>query len=250
MQPARILQALIAALVVAPAPSTRAAAREITLAAAASLRNVLPPLIKAYGGPAPVVSYGSSGDLRKQVEGGAPIDGVLFASADPVDALIKAGLADPATRRVIATNQLVLIGPKGGRPLTFATLDKLPKGELLAVGEPNSVPVGQYARAALSKLGKWKALEGRMVFGGDVAAVLAYARRGEVAAAIVYRTDIRGIEDVVLLDQARGDWAPRTEIVVAVTRGGDSAAGARAFLTFLSTPVAQKILREHGFGAP
>ena len=56
MQPARILQALIAALVVAPAPSTRAAAREITLAAAASLRNVLPPLIKAYGGPAPVVS--------------------------------------------------------------------------------------------------------------------------------------------------------------------------------------------------
>jgi molybdate transport system substrate-binding protein len=226
----------------------------VTLAAAASLRAVVPELASAFraGHPGPdlVATYGASGDLRKQVQGGAPIDAALFASAAPVDALLKSGHADPATRRVVATNQLVLIGPRGARPLTFETLDQLPPGEMLAIGEPGAVPAGQYAKQALQRLGKWQALQGRIVFGGDVAAVLAYARRAEVPAAVVYKTDVRGISDVVVLDEARGAWAPRAEVVVAVTRGGANAERARAFLDFVAGEEGQRILQKFGFGPP
>lgn len=222
-------------------------------AAAASLRSVLPELFKAYGARHPglrlAATYGASGDLRKQVEGGAPIDGVIFASGKPVDELIAAGRVEPASRKVLATNQLVLIGLKGSNPLTFETIDTLPEKEKIAIGDPGAVPAGQYAREYLQKLGKWGALQGRTVLGGDVGAVLAYARRGEVAAAIVYRTELHGIEDVVVLDEAKAG-APRVEIVGAVVSGARAASEARAFLTFVAGPEGQKVLAAYGFGAP
>jgi molybdate transport system substrate-binding protein len=224
------------------------------LAVAASLRNVTPALISAYAAKHPgakiAATYGASGDLQKQVEGGAPIDGVLFASAKPVDALIEKGLADAKTRRVLATNTLVLIGPKGAKPLTFETIDAVPATEKIAIGDPGAVPAGQYAKVALEKLGKWSAIQGRVVFGGDVAAVLAYARRGEVAAAIVYKTEIRGIEDVALLAEASGAWAPRVEVVAGVVKDGKAGAEAAAFLDFVASPEGQRILGELGFGPP
>ena len=155
----------------------QASEKEVMLAVAASLRNVTPALISAYSAKHPgakiAATYGASGDLQKQVEGGAPIDGVLFASARPVDALIEKGLADAKTRRVLATNTLVLIGPKGAKPLTFETIDAVPATEKIAIGDPGAVPAGQYAKAALEKLGKWSAIQGRVVFGGDVAAIFA-----------------------------------------------------------------------------
>jgi len=227
---------------------------EVFLATAASMRVAMPDLIKEYGVKHPGVkllpTYGSSGELRKQVEGGAPIDGVIFASAKPVDDLIKAGRVDAGTRKVIATNQLVLIGPKGAKPLTFDTLTTLPAGEKLAIGDPGAVPAGQYARDVMQKKGVWDAMQSRMVLGSDVAGVLTYARRGEVAAAIVYRTDILGIDDVVLLDEAKGEWAPRVEVVIGVVTGSKREAEARAFLSFLSSTEAQKTLAAHGFGPP
>jgi molybdate transport system substrate-binding protein len=231
----------------------RPAETQAMIAAAASLRDVLPELIKVFADRRPgarlSATYGASGDLRKQVEGGAPIDGVIFASGKPVDALIAEGRGEAASRRVLATNQLVLIGPKGGPPLTFETIDALPAREKIALGDPGAVPAGQYAREYLEKLGKWSALQGRVVLGGDVSAVLAYARRGEVAAAIVYRTEIRGIEDVVLLDEAKAG-APRVEIVGAVVSGALAASEAGAFLSFVAGPEGQKILAAHGFGPP
>jgi molybdate transport system substrate-binding protein len=225
---------------------------EVTLAVAQSLRTALPFLARAYEARHPGVriaaTYGATGDLRKQVEGGAPIDGVIFAAARPVDELLAAGRVEPGSRRVIATNQIILIGPRGGKSVTFATIDALPPGETVAIGEPGAVPAGQYARDYLQKLGKWEALKGRLVLGGDVAAVLAYARRGEVAAAVVYRTEIRGIEGVVVLDEARGPDAPRPEVVVAVVSGARAARDAGAFLAFAASPEGQKILADHGFG--
>lgn len=226
----------------------------MTLAAAASLRGVLPELARAYQATHPgarvAATYGASGDLKKQVEGGAPLDAMIFASARPVDELVAAGRAEATSRVVLATNQLVLIGPRGGPRLTFATLGALPAGEMLAIGDPGAVPAGQYARDYLQRLDKWKALTGRLVLGGDVAAVLTYARRGEVAAAVVYRTELRGIDGIVLLDEASGPAAPRPEVVAAVVRGARAAAEARAFLAFAGAPEGQRILASYGFGPP
>jgi molybdate transport system substrate-binding protein len=227
---------------------------EITLAAAASLRGVLPELSRVYQASHPgthvTATYGASGDLKKQVEGGAPVDAVLFAAARPVDELVAAGHVEAASRRVIATNTLVLIGPRGGKPVTFATLDTLPAGEHIAIGDPGAVPAGEYARAWLRSLGKWDALQGRLLLGGDVAAVLAYARRGEVAAAVVYRTEARGIADVVVLDEARGPGAPRPEVVAGVVHGARGAGEAGVFLGFVGSPEGQRVLADFGFGPP
>jgi molybdate transport system substrate-binding protein len=168
-----------------------------------------------------------------------------------VDDLIASGHVDAASRAVVATNDLVLIAPASSntdRGLTFASLDALPAGEKLAIGEPGAVPAGQYARDALMKLRKWEALDGRMVFGGNVAEVLAYARRGEVAAAIVYATEIGGIDDVVLLDKAEGDWAPTPEVVVGVVKGGKHAKQATRLFEFVASAAGRKILADHGFG--
>jgi molybdate transport system substrate-binding protein len=221
------------------------------VAAAMSLRNVLPPIIDAFqrrsAAPKIVVTYGASGDLRRQVEGGAPIDAVVFASASDVDFLIERGRI-AGGKRVVASNQLVLIGPRGAEPLTFEHIDSVPAGEYIAIGDPETVPAGRYARQALQTLKKWDAVRDRIVFGGHVAAVLQYARRGEVAAAVVYGTDVIDVDDVVILDRAHGDWAPRIETVAAVVAGGKEA-GARPFVDFLETPAARAIFSAHGFGA-
>jgi molybdate transport system substrate-binding protein len=225
---------------------------EVTLAVAASLRSAMPVLIErfeaAQPGPHLVATYGGSGALQKQVEAGAPIDVVVLAAAEPVDALIAGGHARAETRRVIATNQLALIVPKGGAPIRFETLDQLPAGERVAIGDPASVPVGIYARQALRALGVWDRLADRLVPAPDVAAVLAYARRGEVGAAIVYKTDVRGIDDVEVREIAVGPWAPRPELVAAATSGSRAPARAEAVVTFLASPTAGSVLEQHGFG--
>lgn len=233
---------------------SEAASGEITVAAAASLRTVMPSIVQGYQAKHPTakisVTYGASGDLRKQVEGGAPIDLVLFASARPVDDLIEKGLADADSRVVVAHNQLVLIGPKGGPAATFATLGDLPERERIAIGDPGPVPAGQYAKEALTALGVWESLQPRLVFGGDVGAVLTYARRGEVVAAIVYATEARGVDDIVVLERASGEWAPRPEVVAARVKVSASPGEATAFLAYLREPDAQAKLAEYGFAPP
>lgn len=243
-----LAQAIALGTLAAGCGKPKAANAVLTVAAAASLRAVLPALAKAYEAKRPGLTiratYGASGDLQKQVEGGAPIDVVMFASDKPVEALVRARLV--VSKSVVATNALVLIGPKGGRAVTFATIDALPANEKIAIGDPGAVPAGQYAREYLTALGKWDALRGRLVLAGDVSAVLAYARRGEVAAAIVYRTEVRGIADVVVLDEASGPLAPRPEVVAGPVAGGEK----NDFVAFAASPEGQRIFAEFGFGPP
>jgi molybdate transport system substrate-binding protein len=216
--------------------------RETTLVAGSSLRSALPALI----GDRPIaVSYGSSGQLERQIEAGAPVDGAVFVSAGPVDALIAKGLADPTTRRVIAENRMVLVGPKGSPPLGFKGLAALPADAKIAIGDPAHVPAGKYAEQVLRKLGAWDAVRGRLVLGEDVASVVAYARRGEVAAAVVYGSDVRGVADLVVLDEPPADAQPRVEVVGVAMKG--ASAEAREFLAYLATPAAHAVLVEHGF---
>ncbi len=229
--------------------------REVVVAAATSLRKVFPALIEAFNRAFPGIrvtaTYGASGELARQIEGGAGVDLVIVAAKDPIDRLAAAGHVDEKEARVVATNELVLIGPTGGPKLTFQTLaSALPPGEKIAIGEPGAVPAGRYAREALEKLGLWKALAGRVVFGGNVAAVLAYVDRGEVSAAIVYRTEVPGVKGIEVLDGGKGQWAPRPEVWAAVTTKARAAADARSLLDFVASPAGQRILASYGFGPP
>ncbi len=227
---------------------------EVVVAAAASLRGVLPEIVAAYGKTHVhahlTTTFGASGELRQQVEAGAPIDLVAFAGAKPVDDLIAEGWAESSSRRVIATNTLVLIGPKGGRRFTFATLATAEPDDKIAIGDPRSVPAGQYAKTLLEQDHEWEALQGKLVYGGDVSAVLAYARRGEVAAAIVYKTELHGVSDVEVLDELPRGAGPRAEVVVARVTGSHVKDAAADFLAYLEGDETRRELASYGFGAP
>jgi molybdate transport system substrate-binding protein len=176
---------------------------------------------------------------------------VVFAGGKPVDDLIQKKLADAATRKVVATNSLILIGPKGGKRYTFSTLETVPVTEKISIGNPLTVPAGQYAEAALRRLGKWEAVQPHLVLAGDVSGVLAYVRHGEVSAGIVYKTEIHGIADVDVLDELTGESpAERPVVVAAVTSGSKSSAQAKAFVDFLGSPRAQHLFADYGFGSP
>lgn len=249
----RLAPLAVALLIALLSAACRRAPPEVTVAAAASLRAVMPALLRAFGqrepGAAVAVTYGASGSLRQQVEGGAPIALVVFASAEPVDQLVQAGLVDANSRHVVAQNRLVLVGPRGGAPVTFATLAALGPGDKLAIGEPSSVPAGLYAERALKALGAWDAVEPRLVYGGDVTAVLTYARRAEVRAAIVYATDVRGLGDVVVYDTVPEAQAPRIEVVAGAVTAGASPR-ARALLAFMRSEEGQRVFESFGFQRP
>jgi len=252
--PSLLFAALFVATVACKTPGV-APPPELSVAAATSLREVMPELVRAYVKAHPdrrvAVTYGASGDLKKQVEAGAPIDAVLFAGAKPVDDLISEGRVDSASRHVIASNELVLVGqPRdgGASPLTFASLTSIPAAEKLAIGDPRTVPAGEYARDYLTSLGEWTALQPRLVFGGNVAAVLVYARRDEAVAAVVYRTELRGVTDLVELDVARGANAPHPKVVAGSVHGASEQS--TAFLQFVTSAEGEKVLASFGFGPP
>jgi molybdate transport system substrate-binding protein len=235
---------------------------EVIVAAAASLRGVLPAIASSYEkthkGTRVTMTFGASGELAQQVSAGAPVDVVVFAGGAPVEDLIRQGLVDRSSRYVIATNRLVLIGPKGSEPgdpsekrkVTFATLALIPTDAKIAVGDPRSVPAGQYAKVALERLHEWDALEGRMVYASDVSAALAYARRGEVLAAIVYETELHGVSDVDVFDTLADGLAPRPEVVAAIASGSHTKEAALGFLRYLEGAETKGALLAYGFGPP
>ena len=120
----------------------------------------MPELLASYSaggeGVATVATYGASGILRRQVEAGAPVDGVILASPQEIDRLVDGGFCEAGTRRVVATNRIVLIGSLGAPRLSFASLDRLPADWRISIGDPRTVPAGRYAREALRNLGFWR----------------------------------------------------------------------------------------------
>jgi molybdate transport system substrate-binding protein len=126
-------------------------------------------------------------------------------------------------------------------------LGDAPAGEKIAIGDPKSVPAGAYAKQAFEALGSWSALEDRFALCQDVAQVLAWVRRAEVSAGVVYATETIGVDDIVILDEAAGDWAPRPEVVVGVVSGARQAEVAGAFFDFLRSARGRAILARHGF---
>lgn len=216
------------------------------IAAASSLRQVLPVLVEAWGEPMEV-TYGASGTLQRQVELGAPIDGVVFASPAPVDRLVDGGFAEASTRRVLAGNRLVLASAAAAGLSSWEQLGQLSGDQRFSMGEPGSVPAGAYAEAALRQLGVWGGARDHAVFAADVTGALTLARRGEVAGAVVYATDLRGITDLGPTIPASWDGAPAPKVVAARTRGGSVEAG--RFLSFLASEPARALWSDFGFEA-
>ena len=135
-----------------------------------------------------LTSYASSSTLAQQIVHGAEADVLLSADTKWADYLADNGLV--AQRRDLLGNRLVIVVPKDGKIDVRKPEDLLAAGiEHLALGEPQSVPAGRYAKQALSKLGLWPRLEAKVVPAGDVRQALAYVETGAAEAGIVYATD-------------------------------------------------------------
>lgn len=227
---------------------------EITVSAAMSLKGTLEEIAQAFEiqerKTTVILNFGASGNLARQIEAGAPVD--VFASASPrdMDVLEKQGFIASGSRVDFARNALVLIQPaKPTQPLSSLTDLAADRVRRIAVGDPRSVPAGQYAEACLRSLKLYEQVQSKLIFSGTVRQVLDYVARGEVDAGLVYGTDLRlGGENVRLVVQAPPASHPPIVYPVAVVYHSNHAAPARRFVDFVISQTGRAILRQHGFG--
>lgn len=228
-------------------------ARAILVFAAASLKDALDATAEGFtaGSGVPVtVSYAASSALARQIEAGAPADVFISADRDWMAYLAQRDLIEPATRRDLLGNGLVLIAPRTA-PVElriapgFALATALGEGRL-AMANTLAAPAGKYGRAALEALGVWAAVSDRIVQAESVRAALALVARGETPLGIVYRTDAAAEPDVVVVDTFPAETHPPIVYPVATIAGADHG-GAAAFVSFLAGDEARRQFEAHGF---
>ena len=235
--------------------TTAAHADTITISAAISLKDALTAIAKTFESESAdkvEFNFGASGPLAAQIQQGAPVDAFISAANKQVDNLIKSGKADPTTRRVIVLNTLVLIVPTAAKnpPQSFAdlTADRVGK---IALGQPKTVPAGQYAMETLQNLKLADALSAKIVYGANVRQVLDYVVRNEVDAGMVYATDAKVAGDTVKVVATAPDSShePIEYPAVILTTATHQSAAMR-FLTFLQSDPAKSIFISQGFVLP
>ncbi|MEC9072743.1 MAG: molybdate ABC transporter substrate-binding protein [Myxococcota bacterium] len=226
---------------------------EPTVAAAASLRHVMPALVQTYaaetGRSAPQISYGASGKIVGQVLAGAPISGVVLASARQLQRLSERQLIRDDSVFNLATNRLVLARRTSQEKRSLRQVIEDAGSRPLAIGDPRFVPAGRYAQELLEEKGLWAPCEEHLIRGGHVAAVLAYLQSGAVDTAIVYETDLRGQDELVGLPLSSAE-GPSTQVLGAELASTPREERVNHFLRFLSSEAGQLVFRSYDFGPP
>lgn len=247
---AALAACLVSLLAVPPAR-----AREVYVFAAASLKNALDDCVVAYAAQTTdaeiVPVYAASSALARQIEAGAPADLFFSADTDWMAYLDARRLIDSSTRVDLVTNALVLIAPaKSPRSIAIASgfplAAALEKGRL-ALADPDFVPAGKYARAALTKLGVWDSVAGKLARAENVRAALAFVARGEAPLGIVYATDAMAEKKVMVAGLFPADSHPPIVYPAARVADRPEPETAEKFLAFLKSPNAAAVFRKHGF---
>jgi len=194
-------------------------------------------------------NFGASGLLQKQIETGAPVDVFASAGEKQMDDLQAKGLIISETRRNFAGNTLVLIVPAQPK-ITLRSFSDLARPEIgrVAIGNPRTVPAGQYAEEALKNLKLWDVIQPRLVLAENVRQVLDYVTRGEVDAGIVYASDRAGAhgEAVIAADAPKGSHSP-IQYPIAVVKETGNRADAQRFINLIISSTGQAVLKKYGF---
>jgi len=233
-------------------PSASGQNRLIVVGAAISLKESFSELGSIYEqrtGTKVTFTFGASGELEKQIEAGAPVDVFASASEKEMDELQAKNLIARASRADFARNSLVLVVPVGSKleVQSFSDLEK-PSVTKIAIGNPKTVPAGQYAEQLLRNTQIWPKIDSRLILAENVRQVLDYVARGEVDAGIVYATDVQVAQGRVSVAAraADGDYSPIL-YPLAVIRDSANANAAKAFVDLVLSPEGIQILKKHGF---
>ena len=237
----------------AGAPQTLVAQEQITVFAAASLKNALDDTNAAFTkatGVKVTVSYAASSALAKQVEQGAPADIFISADLQWMDYVGERKLIKPDTRVNLLGNKLVLIAPADSKIANVTIgqgfdIAKLAGSGRIAVADVNAVPAGRYAKVALEKLGAWAAAEPKLAQAENVRATLAFVARDETPVGIVYETDAKVEPKVKVIGVFPDSSYPPTYPVAATAIATKQSVS--QYLQFLRTPAAKAIFEKYGF---
>jgi molybdate transport system substrate-binding protein len=253
----RSFVSLAAALIALPAISLAPAhAEDITVFAAASLKNALDEIAASYNaetGKSVAISYAASNALAKQIEEAAPAD--IFFSADLawMDYLDERNLIQKDTRVTLLGNKIVLVAPADsnvavtvgpGMDLAVA----LGADGRLAMANVDSVPAGKYGKAALEHLGAWAGVADRIVQADNVRAALAFIATGEAPLGIVYQTDTNPEPKVKVVGTFPADSHPPILYPVAMTASSANP-DAQAFFDYLKSDKSRPAYEKQGFTA-
>lgn len=225
---------------------------EITISAAASLKDAMDIIQDKYKEEYPEVTlkfnFGASGSLQQQISQGAPVDLFFSAAEDKFDLLVKEGAIAEEDGVDLLGNSLSLVVPKGEQSIKgFEDLTKAAEIDKIAIGTPETVPAGKYAKESLEIMDLWKDIESKVIYAKDARQVLSYVETGNVEAGIVYKTDALASAKVDII--ASAEPATHTPVVypVGIIKDSKQYEAAKDFYEFLQSDDILKVFEEYGF---
>ena len=229
--------------------------QSILVAAAASLKNayedeLIPMFEEQYQGVTVEGTYDSSGKLQTQIEEGLEADVFMSAATKQMKALDEEGMIASDTIVNLLENKIVLIVPAGSDS-QIDSFEKIGDAASIALGDPESVPAGQYAKEALTNLNVWDSIQDKVSFGTNVTEVLNQVAAANADAGIVYATDAASMADqvTVVAEAPEGSLEKKVIYPAAVVKATTHEDAAKAFVDFLQTPDAIKVFESYGFVA-
>ena len=218
--------------------------KEITVSAAISLKNSFEEIGNLFEsqnkGVKVVFNFGASGDLARQIEGGAPVDVFASAAQKEMDQIDSKGLIDGPTRANFAKNTVVLIQPAASTIEIKGFEDLLkPEIKMISIGNPQTVPAGKYAQEVFMYLNIWEGIRNKLILAENVRQVLDYVTKNEVDAGVVYATDaaVQAGKIKIVATAPAGSHKP-VVYPVAMVKSSKNEALSKAFIAFL------KVMRE------
>lgn len=225
---------------------------ELTILAAASLTDVCDELKERFENENPSISlnisYGGSGALQTQIEEGAPADVFISAATKQMTALDEEGLMDSDTIVQLLENKVVLIVPKESDTSVSSFEDVATEAvTMVGLGEPGSVPVGQYSEEIFTSLGILDAVKEKANYGSDVRTVLSWVETAAVDCGVVYATDAYTSQDVTIVCEAPEGSCKKVIYPVGVVAASEHPEEAAAWIAFIQSDASMELFEAYGF---
>lgn len=223
----------------------------LVVGAAASLTDVMEELAGAFSTAHPDVTleftFASSGALQTQIEQGAPIDVFMSAAPGQMNNLVEQGLIYGGSRNVVRNSIVLIVPADSAADITgFAEVLSDEIG-LIAIGDPDSVPGGAFAREIFTALGIFDEVLERATLGTDIRQVLTWVEMGEADAGVVFGTDAGTSDAVRVVEIADGTLHSPSVNPVGIVADSNAKEAAQSFIDFLFSTEAMAIFESHGF---